>query len=450
MATVTAAAAREKYLLTAADLRQLSKPPLLEEVERVALAKHGSMENLNEEVKRKAEERQSKKRKREEQRAAAVADAQNNTTQRLEMLRASLGSQCEPDVLEWLLQTPEAQTWSRFRGDLSDLSTLTGKLLTFRTEAMTRKESLLATVRQRLIQQERQLLHEVWIQHRVTVQFPSKEALGLCVKLEPRSIEPQGAFVTGFTKNAAGEIGPLEKTSVQVGDVITSVNGIGGSWQNVLMSLNAAHQIAQGKPTGTTVPVQLAVKHFKSAPPEAVALAEARALEPTRLAKAYSSPLVDKYARATHTLNAEIWLFNPSSVANEILLPIERVATLRALLQPHDLDIVELFDGQLRLTSVTANQAEAARLTGVANGLVLFGFLGVTQMLRKFVDDGEVGRGRNKTALNQAKQVVRVLLADFKTAAAGGGGGSGGGPVGAPPTKKQKTSAAGAAAEEGT
>ena len=92
-------------------------------------------------------------------------------------------------------------------------------------------------------------------------------------------------------------------------------------------------------PSGMPVNVSVTIAHFQEAPAAEIAAAEARGLAPARMQKAFSSPLIEQYARATHTLNADIWLFNPKTVANEIVLPIERLEELQALLLPQVRDV---------------------------------------------------------------------------------------------------------------
>ena len=38
----------------------------------------------------------------------------------------------------------------------------------------------------------------------------------------------------------------------------------------------------------------------------------------------------------------------------------------------------------------------------------------VTELVQKYIDRGEVGRGRNKTSLKTAKQVVNVIMVELR------------------------------------
>ena len=108
-------------------------------------------------------------------------------------------------------------------------------------------------------------------------------------------------------------------------------------------------------------------------------------------------------------MGADIWLFDPGSVANEILLPLERVEELRGLLEHHQLGLELMSDESFRLISTTPNPDEADKKTLAMGSMKMYQTLSLPDFLAKFVHDGEVGRGRNKTALSTAKQVVKAV-----------------------------------------
>lgn len=291
--------ARSKYMLGAKDMKDLEKPLKLADVERKAMEKFGSLEGLETERKRKAEERESKKRKREAEKEAATKAADDHFRSRLAYLREGLVSRdCPADVLDWLLQTPEAVTFGRNKTvtdpqQLQDQATIiSDQLMGFEREAKQRRAALHDTIKRRLIDHERQTLGETWNMHSISVDLPAKDPTGLCVRLEPRVAEPCGTFITGFVNNQNGDVGPLEATGkVDAGDVICQVEiegvqpACGGSWQNVMFGLSMAHQNCQAKPPGSHVRIKLVVAHFNQASPEELAAAQKKALEPHRLEK---------------------------------------------------------------------------------------------------------------------------------------------------------------------
>ena len=71
-ATITPTVAREKFGLTAGDLKGVPKPYPLVQVESIAIKKYGSAEAIKAEAARRTEERLSKKRKREADKAHQV------------------------------------------------------------------------------------------------------------------------------------------------------------------------------------------------------------------------------------------------------------------------------------------------------------------------------------------------------------------------------------------
>lgn len=108
-------------------------------------------------------------------------------------------------------------------------------------------------------------------------------------------------------------------------------------------------------------------------------------------------------------MGADIWLFDPGSVANEILLPLERIEELRGLLEPHHLGLQIIGDESFQLISTNPNPEEADQKTEAMGSMKMYQTLSLPDFLAKFVHDGEVGRGRNKTALSTAKQVVKAV-----------------------------------------
>ena len=162
---------------------------------------------------------------------------------------------------------------------------------------------------------------------------------------------------------------------------------------------------------GTMTEVSLTVRRFKAAPAADVAAAEARALEPVRLGKALASPLVEKFARVTHSVNPDIWLFDPATVASEILLPMERFSEVRNILettlQPHGLDLALVVGGgaEAGWGGAMPCQDPVTKLQKMTKfaGMQLFGVYGIENAVAKFIST-EIGRGRNKTTSNKPQR----------------------------------------------
>ena len=176
---------------------------------------------------------------------------------------------------------------------------------------------------------------------------------------------------------------------------------------------------------GTMTEVSLTVRRFKAAPAADVAAAEARALEPVRLGKALASPLVEKFARVTHSVNPDIWLFDPATVASEILLPMERFSEVRNILettlQPHGLDLALVVgsgaeEDKVRVVphAMSGPGNEAYQNLSKFAGMQLFGLCSVENAVAKFIKHGEIGRGRNKTAINKPQQLARAIATEAK------------------------------------
>lgn len=165
------------------------------------------------------------------------------------------------------------------------------------------------------------------------------------------------------------------------------------------------------KSSGLKVPLpsigenlSLKVARFAPAPSEQVKEAEQRALRPDRLNFAMSSPLIEQYARALHPpkgADTELWLLDKTSVANTILAPLERKEELTVLFAKKGITM----DGPEGIL----NTQWTGKIPKLYDGL-----MSVTELVNKYIDQGEVGRGRNKTSLKTEKQVVNIVVAALK------------------------------------
>ena len=61
------------------------------------------------------------------------------------------------------------------------------------------------------------------------------------------------------------------------------------------------------------------------------------------------------------------------------------------------------------------NPAALGAANAAIAGVKMYNLYTIPQLLDKFARDGEVGRGRNKTAVNTAKQVARAVATELKT-----------------------------------
>ena len=156
--------------------------------------------------------------------------------------------------------------------------------------------------------------------------------------------------------------------------------------------------------------VTLRVHRLDAASEEKVDAMRERALAPDRMKMALESPLVDSYARATHATRGEdaLWLLNKASVINTILAPLERKEELRGLFKKK----------KVRLGGGSGEEAEGRNTVlnpaWTANRPKMYDLFTVPELVNKFIRDGEVGRGRNKTSLKTASQVVNVVVAELK------------------------------------
>ena len=127
-----------------------------------------------------------------------------------------------------------------------------------------------------------------------------------------------------------------------------------------------------------------------------------RALSPARLSFVSASPLLVSYARATHPKRGDntLWLLNRTSVINTIVAPLERQNELAALFAKKK---VALLGDQGVLNKVWTSPLPK-----------MYDLFTVPELVQKFIDGGEVGRGRNKTSLKTSKQVVNVVVIELK------------------------------------
>merc|ERR1711988_910375 len=96
------------------------------------------------------------------------------------------------------------------------------------------------------------------------------------------------------------------------------------------------------------------------------------------------------------------WLLNQNSVISEIFAPFERLEVLEQLFLKHKLTLKGpngLLEKQFDETNVKQ----------------MYDMYTISSILKKYMDAGEVGRGRNKTSLKTAKQVVTAVVTHMKT-----------------------------------
>eukprot|EP00946_MAST-07B_sp_MAST-7B-sp1_P003756 g3756.t1 len=367
-----------------------------------------------------------------------------------ESLRAAL--KCSPSApappnfdsdVAWLLSTREAFSFC-LKLDRSDgaMKAICEKLFSFLQEAKQRRSDLEKGVRVRMVELEREAFSDKklrWEATEITVRVPPGSFLspnmGMKFGRPMVPSTPDGLYVSGFAPDMMGQPGPIERAgSVCVGDVITKFTPGNGSGKaavqaainmfvnmSVLRLMNAGGMM-MAMPGMMAMPpaaesVTLVVHRLDAASQAKVDAMRARALAPGRMSMALESPLVDSYARATHATRGEdaLWLLNKASVINTILAPLERKEELRVLFKKK----------RVRLGGECGDQNEDAveddsntvlNPAWTANRPKMYDLFSVPELVNKFIRDGEVGRGRNKTSLKTASQVVNVVMAELKKA----------------------------------
>jgi hypothetical protein len=344
-----------------------------------------------------------------------------------------------PDVSaddhDWLLSTREVYS---FVLHLDDNEMLVKKLLetlkTFYVAAKERHADLLACVKRRMIELEIQKQQETWTKMNVVISVTPNQLLppnfGL-VLVPSTSPAPDGLVVIGYAKDPFGQSGPGEKSGVlRMGDIVTAFRPGTGSGRgavraalNMFVNLSVLRTMQALAPGGcsgsgsggssgsggtalTSLPtpssVTLTLMRLDDASAQARETAKSRALSPERVSFVSSSTLLTSYARATHPKRGEetLWLLNRDSVANILVAPLERREELAVLFAKKK---VALTGAQGVLTpSWTASLVKMYELFTVA------------ELVQKYIDHGEVGRGRNKTSLKTSKQVVNVVVTALK------------------------------------
>jgi hypothetical protein len=323
-----------------------------------------------------------------------------------EELRMALLQTGERDIdsAEWLLKTWEGRKYCRSGGMLElTLNSLRG----FEADAAARKTALLEELREQLEGRERVHLSERWSSQTIEVETVNREAKGLCVKLRERSAYPAGATIECFLPSSMGDPGVLESSGkVKEEDVIIAV-GYGeniypapSSFRQVMMMLLMEREQSMQRPPGETSPLSIILSRFHPAPQAEIDAAKARA-KPMVDATA-QSPYVNQYAWAPHTPNMPLWLLNTGTAITQILAPFEREKELSVLLDKQGRSFGALCDAE------TIDPKYAL--------LKLWDLFTIPVLLQKFRADGEIGRGRNKTSLNNAKQVVRAVVTELTKA----------------------------------
>jgi len=371
------------------------------------------------------------------------------------VLKGKLPQEVDDDTIEWLLGTREAHAFIlRLDPNNSELQNLIQLLISFYTSAQERRKDLFEGVKQRMIELETQTGHQdMWVPLNIIVGVPQDQLLppdlGMKLAVAPQS-SPNGLVVQGFVNNPIGQHGPVESANnVCVGDIITRFRpgtGIGSSAVrasiNMFVNLSVLRMFAPmggagggggGGSTGnssssssssssntdntdsssqTTLPVLPVLPAPSSVTLSIVRLDEAsvvarqttrnRALSPARLSFVSASPLLVSYARATHPKRGDntLWLLNRTSVINAIVAPLERQNELAALFAKKK---VALLGDQGVLNKVWTSPLPK-----------MYDLFTVPELVQKFIDGGEVGRGRNKTSLKTSKQVVNVVVIELK------------------------------------
>jgi len=309
-------------------------------------------------------------------------------------------------------------------------------LLSFSRNANERCLNISQAIKQRLIQTERQKLNEKWIEYDIVVVVPPGTRLGIGAVLVPMMISPPGLLVKKFlntsnvsprderliggsdviTATTATTSGPLENSKVissnersvkkvMPGDIIVAINNNRISQNTIpmaLMTLTMVSQMSMMNKAAQKMTFRLS--RFCPASKELILKAQEIALEPNRLNTFLKSPYILQYSQATQPRKGEevaYWLLNQNSVISEIFAPFERKDVLEQLFSKHKLTL-NGSDGLLQKEFDETNVKK------------MYDMYTISSILKKFMDAGEVGRGRNKTSLKTAKQVVTAVVSHMK------------------------------------
>lgn len=353
-----------------------------------------------------------RKRKRERPKIPEATRLRNEQMLRMLLTSGSLGKPItDAEQLTSLLASREANGFITREWEASKIVAKTHEVVKvlhdYVGEEDMRRNQLLHSMKQEIIRRQTEKLGDKWKTFEVAMIVGENFFVGLA----PRMQSPTGAAIAHFRPTPAGGPGPLQAGGMlQVGDVITHVGGTGGHYYAVMAALRQ-HKAAVSSSSGASMPLNsnagghcaaaMMAQHHShrrmnggrllklraaryDAPPEHTA--ETRALCEACVKFAEHSPLVVKYARATRDPEASVWLFNELSVVREILAKLDRKEWLTELLHGKKVPWV--------LTH--CNDPEIRRL------------------IDTYIRVGEVGRGRNKTCLTTAKQVMRMVLKEIK------------------------------------
>ena len=308
-------------------------------------------------------------------------------------------------------------------------------LLSFSRKANERYLNISQAIKQRLIQTERQKLDEKWIEYDVVVVVPPGTRLGIGAVLVPM-MSPPGLLVKKFlnmsnvspregrligdgnvaTTTTATTSCPLENSKVissneksvkkvMPGDIIVAINDNRISQNTIPMALMTLTMVSQMSMMNKAVQkMSFRLSRFCPASKELILKAQEIALEPNRLNTFLKSPYILQYSQATQPRKGEevaYWLLNQNSVISEIFAPFERKDVLEQLFSKHKLTL-NGSDGLLQKEFDETNVKK------------MYDMYTISSILKKFMDAGEVGRGRNKTSLKTAKQVVTAVVSHMK------------------------------------
>jgi|UPI000490FB13 hypothetical protein len=324
----------------------------------------------------------------------------------VQQLKKQLEGKVSAESLDWLPRTATAQKYIKNQalsetGDVLSLQAI-DKLVKGDKTVQQRTTEIKRAIKDRLILSERSKLGEKWVEYSINATVPGGSTFGLGAEFSPM-VHPTGILIKKFVKIPGGEKGALEVTGkVAVGDVIVSINGAkvaAGNIHTAMMTLSMIAQVALFSKMDQKL--KLVLSRFERASPNDVATAIRCALEPSRLAQLESSPLIVAFARATQPLagkELEYWLLNRSSVVSEIFAPYDRRQELENIFQKYGRSL-EGENGLLRERPELPEMYDLYDISG---------------LLQKYIDNGEVGRGRNKTSLKTAKQVCTAVISHLK------------------------------------
>ena len=432
---------KESYLLNANDVKKLSKPYRLDDVVNLAIEKFGSKAQLDAAIAKRDDERERKKNKK----ILKEQTAQKNRLLAEETLRKRLklhgeeqkqnGKILKDENLTWLIHTTTGQQCvdklvaSGAPEDATKIDNETlSTLIVLNQKANERHDSITHAIKQRLIQRERQKLDEKWVEYDVAILVPPGSRLGIGALLGPM-MSPPGLLVKRFltppqnmsqgrgnTITADKSVGPLEGSTptgnsriknVLPGDIIVAINNNQILQNTIPMALMTLTMISQMSMMNSkkAQSVHLKMMRFQPASKELVSKAQQVALEPKRLGLLLSSPFILQYSQAIQPRKGEeltYWLLNQNAVISEIFAPFDRKQLLEELFLKHKLTL----EGPHGLLQKKFDENNVKQM---------YDMYTIASILKKFMDAGEVGRGRNKTSLKTAKQVVTAVVTHMKT-----------------------------------